>query len=172
MNVLTNSPYVPRAVDCRIHADVFYQNRPLIIAQAAPATVKLGLNGAFQHVNAGLAVALAKEWLIKAGRLSEDAVLNWEQLPIEFQNGLSKCFWPGRCQVWSSPMRPNITFYLDGAHTMESMEVCGKWFFNRVEDHREHSLTLLFNCSHNRNALALLKPLVEVEMSCKRFLPV
>lgn len=34
--------------------------------------------------------------------------------------GLSTCKWPGRAQTIA---RKNVTYYLDGAHTKESMEV-------------------------------------------------
>ena len=34
--------------------------------------------------------------------------------------GLRNAFWPGRCNIVK---RPNVTFYLDGAHTPGSIEV-------------------------------------------------
>lgn len=39
--------------------------------------------------------------------------------------GLKECKWPGRYQVVNTDY---ATFYLDGAHTKESIEICAKWF--------------------------------------------
>lgn len=39
--------------------------------------------------------------------------------------GLRQCRWPGRYQVIVGEY---ATFYLDGAHTKESMEICAQWF--------------------------------------------
>ncbi|CAH0722158.1 unnamed protein product, partial [Brenthis ino] len=39
--------------------------------------------------------------------------------------GLKKCKWPGRYQVIKLDY---AEFFLDGAHTQESMDVCAKWF--------------------------------------------
>ena len=33
--------------------------------------------------------------------------------------------WPGRCQVIK---RVGVSYYLDGAHTVESLRVCSSWF--------------------------------------------
>ena len=35
--------------------------------------------------------------------------------------GLCECVWPGRAQTLK---RPGLTYYLDGAHTLESIQVC------------------------------------------------
>lgn len=42
-------------------------------------------------------------------------------LPSRWFTGLSSCVWPGRAQEIH---RGDITYYLDGAHTKESIEVC------------------------------------------------
>ena len=39
--------------------------------------------------------------------------------------GLKKCFWPGRNQI---VQRNGVTYYLDGAHTPDSMQSCAEWF--------------------------------------------
>ena len=39
--------------------------------------------------------------------------------------GLKKCKWPGRYQVVKLDY---ANFYLDGAHTKESVDMCVKWF--------------------------------------------
>ncbi|KAF0976487.1 hypothetical protein FDP41_004386 [Naegleria fowleri] len=45
-------------------------------------------------------------------------------------NGLRECKWPGRCQVLSFP---GLSFYIDGAHTDESLDLCRKWFVSCME---------------------------------------
>lgn len=67
-------------------------------------------------------------------------------LPIAFLRGLSTASLPGRAQIVhekieKSSMKSEVnqslgdlTFYLDGAHSPESMEVCARWFSNAARD--------------------------------------
>ncbi|KAI3412522.1 uncharacterized protein J3R85_017221 [Psidium guajava] len=106
----------------------------------------LGLSGDHQLVNAGLAISLCKCWLQRTG--------NWEKLLVKKQDeeaaglelppaivrGLSTARLSGRAQiVHDTPLMFNgsadtsenlgeLTFYLDGAHSPESMEACARWF--------------------------------------------
>lgn len=43
--------------------------------------------------------------------------------------GLKECRWPGRYHIIKSDY---AQFYLDGAHTKESMEICGQWFLEKT----------------------------------------
>lgn len=36
--------------------------------------------------------------------------------------------WLGRNQVLN--VTPNLTYFLDGAHTIESIQLCSEWFLN------------------------------------------
>ena len=45
--------------------------------------------------------------------------------------GLSSTQWPGRCQKLS---HNGLTFYLDGAHTEESIDVSDAKIFSCVDD--------------------------------------
>lgn len=64
-----------------------------------------------------------------------------KRLPDSFRRGLASVEWPGRAQVVpdtdvpapGGAPRGSLTFYLDGAHTPESMEVCATWFCESVE---------------------------------------
>ena len=38
---------------------------------------------------------------------------------------LKECHWPGRCQVIK---REGVSYFLDGAHTMRSLQNCRVWF--------------------------------------------
>ncbi|CAA7054142.1 unnamed protein product [Microthlaspi erraticum] len=89
---------------------------------------KLGLDGEHQYLNAGLAVSLAHTWLQKSCNLE---IPNLNQmttvLPEPFIRGLATASMQGRAQVIPD-QTGNLVFYLDGAHTPESMEACAKWF--------------------------------------------
>ncbi|GFO11227.1 folylpolyglutamate synthase [Plakobranchus ocellatus] len=39
--------------------------------------------------------------------------------------GLKSCYWPGRSEIIR---HGSVTYYLDGAHTEESIEQCAGWF--------------------------------------------
>ncbi|XP_076626389.1 folylpolyglutamate synthase 1 [Colletes latitarsis] len=73
--------------------------------------------------------------------------------------GLCACKWPGRMQILKCSM---ADFFLDGAHTIESMKCCIDWFNNVSNSRSEGNKILIFNTSLNRNPtklLTLLKPL-------------
>lgn len=36
--------------------------------------------------------------------------------------------WLGRNQILK--LTPNLTYFLDGAHTIESIQLCSKWYLN------------------------------------------
>ena len=74
--------------------------------------------------NAALAVRLAKSFLqSRTGSLFEES-----DLPESFKHGLATTKWPGRCQTILDPTRTSVTWYLDGAHTVESLKYCMQWF--------------------------------------------
>lgn len=119
---------------------------------------KLSLSGDHQSINAGLAIALSKCWLQRTG--------NWEKLfrkqeilegdlPEPFRRGLSTAHLSGRAQIvydtslksYNSSKEPesssgDLIFYLDGAHSPESMEVCGRWFSTAVKGNQKTSSRL------------------------------
>ncbi|KAK9168314.1 hypothetical protein Syun_000454 [Stephania yunnanensis] len=60
-------------------------------------------------------------------------------LPDQFINGLATAHLLGRAQIVLDPYidedsYENLIFYLDGAHSPESMEVCGKWFSQTIDE--------------------------------------
>ena len=83
----------------------------------------LGLLGSHQYQNAALAVELSRVLLRSRTNLTLD-----EALPEPFKQGLIKTRWPGRCQVVHDSAHPQTTWFLDGAHTHESLECTIKWF--------------------------------------------
>ncbi|XP_043692352.1 folylpolyglutamate synthase-like [Telopea speciosissima] len=104
--------------------------------------VKLSLSGDHQFINAGLAVALCRCWLRSTGNSKELFISNQESsssdLPVEFLRGLSTAYLSGRAQVVHDIIEEiscgNLIFYLDGAHSPESIEVCAQWFSSTVKE--------------------------------------
>jgi folylpolyglutamate synthase len=91
--------------------------------------IPLGLSGEHQQVNAALALCLCDEWVNKRQHtLSSTARTYPLFVPSESQlQGLAACTYEGRAQVVTIDT-PAIVFYLDGAHTDESIGFCGNWF--------------------------------------------
>lgn len=76
----------------------------------------------FQRGNASLAVQLA-ETVLKA--LDPAFRLPADRLPQAFIDGLEQVIWRGRCEL---KVEGNLRWYLDGAHTEDSIKVAAKWF--------------------------------------------
>ncbi|KAG7580878.1 Mur ligase C-terminal domain superfamily [Arabidopsis suecica] len=100
---------------------------------------KLGLDGEHQYLNAGLAVSLAYTWLQQSGNLEIPSLNQMTTLPELLIKGLVTARLQGRAQVIPDPYIEhaapgNLVFYLDGAHTPESIEACVKWFSLAVKE--------------------------------------
>lgn len=113
------------------------------------AETALGLHGKFQQLNATLACYLAAERL-------GIALSKHNDLPREFVTGLQQASWPGRCQRVETP---RACWYLDGAHTVESLEVATDWFARTADP--TQPTTLVFNQQKRDNVADLLKGLHE-----------
>lgn len=84
--------------------------------------------------NASLAIQLSYDWMRRnSHKLKEKTIdeclnkMNSDDLNLapRIVDALISCQWPGRCQTlhWR-----NITLYVDGAHTIESLKLCLDWF--------------------------------------------
>lgn len=110
-------------------------------------------------------------------------------LPDSFRDGLVGARWPGRCQTVLDPKRTDLTWYLDGAHTVESLVCCMQWFvspgvgispsnatstkwvtskIHRSKIHhqlislsRVLSRFLIFNCTSGRSGETFLRQVLE-----------
>ena len=91
------------------------------IQQEVDQGTALGLDGEFQKVNASLAIEITKSHLQHMGLGN----LNAERLPEEFLQGLRKVKWAGRCEI---QREEDLTWHIDGGHTLESMQIVGEWF--------------------------------------------
>lgn len=98
-----------------------------IVVQPIPSmsSITLGLSGAHQYQNATLAVHLARIFLERHAGI-EAAPQN--TLPEPYVKALERAKWPGRCQTVVDPQHEQTVWFLDGAHTLESLECCVKWF--------------------------------------------
>ncbi|KAJ1993933.1 Folylpolyglutamate synthetase [Coemansia spiralis] len=126
---------------------------PLGVQNGQLDNIELGISGEHQRVNAALAAALCREWVRQTDFLDVDA----GELDEAISAGLKAAHWPGRSQTFVSPRIPSLTWHVDGAHTVESMAACAKWFLQlRLSGSR---CVLLFNAAHNRSANILLDTL-------------
>lgn len=123
----------------------------------------IGLRGKHQIINASLAVALAQ------GVLSSDdlpanltALKGLQPGSPPFAKALRNARWPGRCQTVVDPRTPSTMWYLDGAHTVESLSCCGDWAFGPEGMRPQQGVkrVLIFNCTSGRSADALLTALL------------
>uniref|UniRef100_A0A3B3ZQP5 tetrahydrofolate synthase n=1 Tax=Periophthalmus magnuspinnatus TaxID=409849 RepID=A0A3B3ZQP5_9GOBI len=151
----------------------------------------LGLAGQHQQPNASLALQLSHTWMQRRclpGKKSSDGLFSYETIlhptnHVIFQRvkelfkvtmrTLLDTEWPGRNQTLK---HGQITYFLDGAHTMRSMLACVQWF---KESAAQHELTasgpvarvLLFNSTGDRDSAAMLKLLVPCQFDFAVFCP-
>lgn len=95
--------------------------------------VKIRPDASFQRLNASLAIALGEAVVRKLDPDFEPGVTS---LPKEFVDGLEKVVWRGRFETKNEG---NIVWYLDGAHTKDSITVAAKWFGNETSQKYEIS---------------------------------
>lgn len=128
-------------------------------------SVALGLPGIHQRTNASLAVALVREFAASgAGRSvlpgAIEALQSEGDLSSPEIKALEKAFWPGRCQIVAAARTAGATYFLDGAHTIESIQFCVRWYLNEVLSSNEPRV-LIFNCTNGRSGHTLLHTLKE-----------
>ncbi|CED83354.1 bifunctional protein [Phaffia rhodozyma] len=156
-----NGEEVLRARADEAHASSFVvlPNRPEL------ALIKLGLAGIHQRTNATLSLSLVDS-LLKSPSLSPSSPLYGVSSPSlegpldqPTKEGLENTSWPGRCQILQAGQ---IRTFLDGAHTTESLEGCGNWFWEEVKERTEggRRRVLVFNCTNGRSASSLLTALL------------
>jgi folylpolyglutamate synthase len=125
--------------------------------------VELGVGGVFQRSNASLAAVIVSAQLRKLGNLEvPDLIAQYDApLPEEFKAGLKNVKWAGRCDI-REDSKSDTTWYLDGAHTMESIQLAAKWFADQVADNSEpQDRVLIFN-QQSRDAKQLANGLLKI----------
>ncbi|KAB8265910.1 Mur ligase [Aspergillus pseudonomiae] len=93
------------------------------------SNVKLGLAGDFQRTNAALAIATAAEFLKKTGLEDIPDDFMKKPLPAKFRKGLELARLGGRCETRHEK---NVTWFIDGGHTLESIKLAGQWFTSQI----------------------------------------
>lgn len=131
--------------------------------QIASEEAKIGLAGDFQKLNASLAVAMASRFLRDRGiDLPTDG-----SLPDQFRRGLQSVRWPGRCDRRPDNEQRNVTWYIDGAHTTESIALARQWFVNTTEpkggEKSAHPKRALIFYQQTRDSIPLLAELAKLE---------
>nr|CAD7434075.1 unnamed protein product [Timema monikensis] len=156
--------------------------------------LELGVSSQGQLLNASLALQLANTWMLLQSRsesLLQTSRLTSFRPPKEFflpeKNkshkfvetaqpfsitrrlalGLKQCSWPGRTQVIH---KDNLLYFLDGAHTLESMELCSQWFI-AASYGSSLKRVLLFNSTGDRQSSELLSPLLDCDFHYVLFCP-
>jgi folylpolyglutamate synthase/dihydrofolate synthase len=147
-------------------------------ARRHPPPLVLGLHGEHQWDNAALAVALCKHVM---NRNDDD-----EDADNEMYQALVHVSWPGRCQTIHHDKHNYMSFFVDGAHTVQSIKAGLEWFQQQQQQQqqkqqqqqqqqqiataqaetsnsshecsrpRRRLRALIFNCSHEREPVQLL----------------
>ncbi|XP_054749705.2 folylpolyglutamate synthase, mitochondrial-like [Lytechinus pictus] len=159
---------------------------PLSAYEFNDDSVQLGLAGKHQRCNAALAVQLTKTWLEEKHPGSvhfqvikstiDDCTINGDNIkeckvrratpfviPDEFLQGFALAKWPGRNQTIR---KPGVTYYIDNAHTQDSVAFCKNWFDEEASNEAKTiqgvvKKILIFNLGGERSAYNIMPPLVE-----------
>ncbi|KAJ9473952.1 Folylpolyglutamate synthase [Pseudozyma hubeiensis] len=132
-----------------------------------PNTVSLGLPGFHQRTNASVALELVNAYLDSqaGGSMFKEPSHRASDLAVWQKRGLEEARWPGRCQtVPTSRPGLGLTWYLDGAHTTDSLNVCLGWFTaiqQRQAQSKQNKRIFVFNCTNGRSAHELLSSVLD-----------
>lgn len=121
----------------------------------------------FQKANASLAIALAE---VVIQNLDPRFEVSGDVLPSEFVDGVEQVVWRGRCET---KVEGNIVWYLDGAHTADSIHVASSWYWDEcskrqvfksgwgslADPQSPGNHVLIFNQQGQREAMGLLNGL-------------
>ncbi|KAI8104349.1 hypothetical protein M9434_002907 [Picochlorum sp. BPE23] len=133
--------------------------------------IKIGLAGEHQIENTALAVRLAAVWESRYGKYlsgdgmaseRSDSILKDFCIPKEYRKGIESARWPGRAEIFDDAKEDNITYFVDGAHTSESLAACASWFSSASKSRERNSIIerfIVFNCMEERDPASLLEPL-------------
>ena len=111
-------------------------------------------NAQYQHQNASLAIALVESVLRKLHPIGPTT----ENLNQIMRRGIEETVWRGRCEI---KIDGNRKWYLDGAHTFDSLRVAGSWFSQQCMA-TAATKVLVFNQQSRPEAAKLLKALQSV----------
>ena len=116
-------------------------------------THKLGIHGTHQRINAAVSVNIADTWLRIVRKIS---LQDHQSITVK---ALENTQWPGRSQILRDINRSDLEWFLDGAHTTESIQVCCEWFGDELKQRYIREYALVFNCTRGRDQAELLRVL-------------
>ncbi|XP_050441458.1 putative folylpolyglutamate synthase isoform X2 [Adelges cooleyi] len=122
--------------------------------------LNLDMINSVQKINVSLAIQLAYAWINRNNihvwiEKCKPGSKGIQQAPIWKLNQHDKTVinnvkCPGRNQVIN--VSQNLTYFLDGAHTIESITLCSKWFFEHYpQSHERVKNILIFNITAQRD---------------------
>ncbi|KXJ89600.1 Mur ligase [Microdochium bolleyi] len=117
------------------------------------------LAGHFQKYNQALAVGAAMEHLAVLDpslRRPEESIQWLREVPEICTTGLRQANLRGRCETRHDG---STTWYIDGAHTSESLQGTAEWFATQVADSENPQTILVFN-QQDRDVSKLLQELI------------
>lgn len=125
-------------------------------------SIALGLQGDFQKTNASLAIAVAACHLQRLGYTGlPDPYDYTSTLPQEFIAGLETARLGGRCDMRTDTKLQTLAWYIDGGHTLESIEVAAQWFATAINKVESNSVRLLIFNQQTRDASSLAQRLFQ-----------
>jgi len=123
----------------------------------------LGLAGTHQRINAELAISMCRslqKFLMKEDSCDIDVESNRQK----FYQALGMTILPGRCQTinyFNTEKTLKLILRCDGAHTHESIKACLEWFQDMSGYKGSQGIkgkrVMIFNCSHERDPVSLLR---------------
>ncbi|POS74632.1 hypothetical protein DHEL01_v206969 [Diaporthe helianthi] len=123
------------------------------------------LEGAFQKGNMALAIVISRRHLQALGHKFEPPFFEsgasalpskLGDMPEQFITGLQTATLRGRCETIT---HDRIQWFLDGAHTEDSLVQVGKWYAGKISG--EDSIRVLIFNQQDRDSGALLQTLLE-----------
>lgn len=147
--------------------------------------VKLGIDGDVQKINASLAVAITFQFLKKLDIPIYDSIPNDQvpsnisdvkDFPQKILDGLAKAHIDGRAQTLKDKVDQSLTWYIDGSHTVESINRSSTWWKNKMIEQQKtspnaykNSIKILFFNQQSRNIEELLTELYSVLEDAVKF---
>ena len=98
----------------------------LTFVDSSPELLSIEFPSSIHRNNAALAVALANSFLHKH---DETPSMNYSRISEEVIRGLRQARLLGRCQLLKEGLKE---WYLDGAHTEDSLAVAGQWYAKTI----------------------------------------
>ncbi|XP_043463592.1 folylpolyglutamate synthase, mitochondrial-like isoform X2 [Leptopilina heterotoma] len=140
-------------------------------------TPLLGIPAEIQNYNASLAIQLALSFINSVEKINKQINNNTNDNRNNFSSnvfslqkvelGITSCKWPGRTQILRGE---KIDFFIDGAHTLESINNCATWFKNSIKNETGNRY-LIFNTTGYRNSELLMTKLKKLKFLKAFFSP-